>query len=124
MITVRTIAAVRCLTVAAHAFAEESRPKVPFTAKGFVDFYRSNKEHDKAKVYVHGIIAGLWGADALLKRDTGRYQFCWPPQFAIVEDQVVTMVDQYLQKNPSASDEMFSTVAAAALVAAFPCNKQ
>jgi hypothetical protein len=85
MITVRTIAAVLCLTVAAHAFAEESRPKVPFT---------------------------------------GRYLFCWPPQLAIVEEQLVTMVDQYLQNTPSASDEMFSTVAAAALVAAFPCNKQ
>jgi hypothetical protein len=120
------MAAVFCLTVAAHAFAEESLPKkVPFTAKGFVDFYRSNKEeHDKAKVFVHGIIDGLWGADALLKRDTGREQFCWPPQFAIVEDQLVRMVDQYLQKNPSASDEMFSTVAAVALAAAFPCNKQ
>jgi hypothetical protein len=73
MIAVRTIAAVLCLTMTAPVLAEESYPKVPkmFTSKGFVEFYGSNREHELAKVYVHGLLDGPVTQTSWLEKTPG-----------------------------------------------------
>jgi hypothetical protein len=101
MIAVRTIAAVLCLTMTAPVLAEESYPKVPkmFTSKGFVEFYGSNREHELAKVYVHGLLERSGDANVMVRKDTGRQLFCWPEHYAIVEDQLVAVVKQFIENN-------------------------
>jgi hypothetical protein len=125
----RTIAVVLCLATAVPALAEEPLPKLSTlsTARGFVDFYKQHAkqqdaEYDMARFYLRGLEEGFAFADVKAINETGRRLFCWPEQFVIVDDQLIDMVDRYVEKY-QLGDRAFSLVAAVALTDAFPCKK-
>jgi Rap1a immunity proteins len=117
-------AVVACLAMTLNAFGEESLPRTPklLTAKGFVDYYRSNREHDVAKIYVRGVLDGFRDADSKVTVEMGRDLFCWPQHIALVEDQLISIVAQTIERHAKLGEMPFSTVAALALTDAFPCK--
>jgi hypothetical protein len=118
------IGSVFWLATVSTAVAEDFLAKLPKiqTAKGFVEYYRTRKD-PLAKFYVKGLIDGIGDMNAQMSIRTGHYLFCEPEKVAMVEDQLMSIVEDYIERVKKAGGFPISAVAVQALTDVFPCGK-
>jgi len=95
-------------------------------AGDFVDAYHhgNSKENLLLRIFIRGIGEGIGALNAWEKVSGAKPAYCPPPNIALVDAQLVSILADHIAKYPSLKDNPVSLVMISALEDVFPCGAQ
>ncbi|WP_297799527.1 hypothetical protein [uncultured Brevundimonas sp.] len=100
----------------------------PLDAKADPDIqiYRESKideiKNELIRLYISGVENGFKWANASAELTHGVKLYCAPPELALTEDQIVSILDRYIEKESPEDSDPLGMILMFALMDVFPCN--